>query len=92
MSQWADPNYAIPGWPVVDGPAQQGDILSAVTNAKEDGYFRPGQQMGIATGDGTSIGIHRNETVQETDWGFRDGQDPTIRRNDTQGDDQTAQP
>jgi hypothetical protein len=89
-AQWADPTQPIANWSVVDGPTQAGDVLATAKGDMSKGaYFRPGQQMGIATGNDSSIGVHDNGTVAETDWGFRPDDAPTIRRydgGDTQAD------
>ncbi len=77
---WADPHAAVPGWPVVAGPARAGDVLAMPRGKPDHWYFAPGQQMGIATGNNTSIGVRNNNAVQESDWGFRPDDRPTIRR------------
>lgn len=82
LDQWGDPKADIPGWPVVDGPAQAGDVLTDANPQPRHWYFRPGQAMGIATGDGTSVGVgvDENHQIKESDWGFRNGDQPVIRR------------
>jgi hypothetical protein len=79
-SDWADPAVDISGWNVVDGPIQANDVLAMPKGKPDHWYFQPGQQMGIATGDGTSIGIRNNNQIAESNWGFRDDDQPTIRR------------
>ncbi len=60
-------SYSVPGWPVVSGPAQAGDLLAF------QGH------VGIATGAGRSISASPSGVV-ESDWGFRSRQSPVIRR------------
>jgi RHS repeat-associated protein len=60
-------SYSVPGWPVVSGPAQAGDLLAY------QGH------VGIATGSGRSISASPSGVV-ENNWGFRSGQSPVIRR------------
>ena len=82
IADWADPNTDIPGWSVVDGPAQAGDVLANSKPIATHWYMSPGQSMGIATGDDTSIGVLDNNRVAESTFGFEDGHEPTIRRSD----------
>ncbi len=72
--QWADPSYSIEGWSVVTGPAQAGDIIAISMNG--NGYTG---HVGIVTGTSqtTSAG---NDKILTNNWGFRSGQNPTIRR------------
>lgn len=72
--QWADPSYQIEGWSVVQGPAQAGDIIAVKMNG--NGYTG---HVGIVTGQGqtTSAG---DKVILTNDWGFRAGDNPTIRR------------
>jgi hypothetical protein len=51
IDDWADPNSHIPDWPVVNGPAQAGDVLATSKPIPRHWYFSPGQSIGIATGD-----------------------------------------
>lgn len=60
-------NYAVPGWPVVSGPAQPGDLIA------DQGH------VGIVTGPGSSISASPGGVV-ENRWGFRPGQSPVVRR------------
>jgi RHS repeat-associated protein len=60
-------NYALPGWPVVSGPPQPGDLIAY------------GGHVGIVTGEKMSISASPNGRV-ENDWGFRRNQKPVIRR------------
>jgi RHS repeat-associated protein len=60
-------SYSVPGWPVVSGPAQPGDLLAY------QGH------VGIATGSGRTISASPSGVV-ENNWGFRSGQSPVIRR------------
>lgn len=60
-------DYSVPGWPVVTGPAQPGDLLAW------QGH------VGIASTNGRSISASP-QGVMENDWGFRSGQTPVIRR------------
>lgn len=60
-------DYTVPGWPVVSGPAQAGDLIAH------------GGHVAIVTGPGISISAAPHGVV-ENDWGFRDTQSPVIRR------------
>jgi hypothetical protein len=80
IGDWADPNTYIPNWPVVDGPVQAGDVLATSRPIPRHWYFSPGQSIGIATGDGTSLGIRDNNRIEESDHGLNPDHDPTIRR------------
>lgn len=42
--------------------------------------------MRVATGNGTSIGVIDNNRIGESDWGFRDGHNPTIWRSTQMAD------
>ena len=80
-ADWADPNSTIPGWmPVTDGSIRAGDVLATSKPAPRSWYEGGGQQLGIATGDGTSVGVVDNNRVGESDFGFRDGHNPTVWR------------
>jgi len=79
---WADPNSNIPGWSPVSGPPQAGDVLAASKPVRNDWYFGGGQQLGIATGNNTSIGINNSTHIGENDFGFQPSHDPTIWRSD----------
>ncbi len=63
----SDPNYELPGWPVITGTPQIGDLIAF------NGH------VGIVSGDKTTISAS-TDGVKENDWGFREGQKPTIRR------------
>lgn len=63
----SNPNYSVPGWPVVQGPAQAGGLIAY------QGH------VGIVTGEGRSISASPSGVV-ENDWGFHSGQTPIIRR------------
>lgn len=60
-------SYSVPGWPVVSGPAQAGDLIAYLGH------------VGIVTGPGRSISASPGGVV-ENDWGSRSGQTPVIRR------------
>jgi hypothetical protein len=77
---WANPKSYIPGFKTVDGPPQAGDILATAKPIQTDWYYGGGQQMGIASGQGSSIGIVNNMRIGENDFGHQDGHDPTIWR------------
>ncbi len=80
-ADWADPNSTIPGWQTVDdGSIQAGDVLATPKPIARNWYEGGGQQLGIATGNGTSIGIVDNNRVGESDFGLKDGQNPVVRR------------
>jgi len=63
----SNPNYSVPGWPVVSGPARAGDLLAE------------GGHVGIATGPRTTISASPGGVVENA-WGFRPDQAPVIRR------------
>lgn len=72
--QWGDPSYEIEGWVVVQDPTQPSDIIAIKIN-----YSDARGHAGIVTGTGetTSAG---STGVLSNDWGFREGQNPVIRR------------
>ena len=80
IADWANPDSTIPGWSTVDGPPQAGDVLATAKPIPSHWYMSPGQSLGIATGDGTSIGVRDNTRIAESDFGYGDGHDPTIWR------------
>ena len=88
---WADPNSNIPGWSPVSGPPQAGDVLAASKPVRNDWYFGGGQQLGIATGNNTSIGINNSTHIGENDFGFQASHDPTIWRNNQIAENQNTQ-
>jgi RHS repeat-associated protein len=59
--------YTVPGWPIVNGPAQAGDLIAY------QGH------VGIVVSPGRSISASPAGAV-ENNWGFRAGQTPVIRR------------
>ena len=63
----SDQNYAVPGWPVVSGPAQKGDLIA------DQGH------VGIVSGTSQTISASPSGVV-ENNWGFRQGQSPVVRR------------
>jgi RHS repeat-associated protein len=63
----SNPNYSVPGWPIVSGSAQPGDLVA------DRGH------VGIVTGAGRTISASPNGVV-ENNWGFRPGQTPIVRR------------
>ncbi len=63
----SDSNYVVSGWPVVQGPAQPGDLVAQ------------GGHVGIATSSSTTISAAPKGVV-ENDWGFRKGQNSVLRR------------
>ena len=83
---WANPNSNIPGFSPVQGPPQAGDILATQKPIQTDWYYGGGQQMGIATDSNSSIGITNNMRIGESDFGLKDGHDPTIWRADQAAD------
>jgi RHS repeat-associated protein len=74
-NQWADPEHNIPGWNnVVDNP-EPGDV-AAIGKSNSSGH------VGIVTGENqTTSAAHQG--VVTNDWGFREGQNPTFRRHDS---------
>jgi len=80
-TDWAKPTSSIPGWqPVNDDSVQAGDVLAMPKPIPLDSYHGGGQQLAIATGKGTSIGVVDNDRVGESDFGLKDGHDPTVWR------------
>ena len=84
---WGDPDVDIPGWKVVDGPPQKGDVLAdphGVQLGSVGGSLGiPTGHVAIATGDGTSVSAASSgdsDKVVENDWGFRPSQHMVIRR------------
>lgn len=87
-ADWADPSSTIPGWqPVTDGSVQPGDVLATPNPIARNWYEGGGQQLGVATGNGTSIGVIDNNRIGESDWGFQDGHDPVVWRSTQLADD-----
>lgn len=80
LSDWANPDAKIPGFAQVAGPPRAGDVLATPDPVRMDGYSPNGQSLGIATGNGTSIGIHAGQQIAENTFGHEDGHDPVIRR------------
>ena len=81
IADWADPRSNIPGWHAVgDGSIQPGDVLATAKPIPLSSYHGGGQQLGVATGDGTSIGIVDNDRIGENDFGHQDGHNPTTWR------------
>jgi len=92
IAHWADPDTEIPGWAVVrDGSIQPGDVLATAKPVPLSSYHGGGQQLGIATGNGTSIGIVDNDRVGESDFGHREGHDPVVRRSENLASANAAQ-
>lgn len=60
-------DYEVPGWPVVSGHPQPGDLIA------DKGH------VGIYTGDGKTISASTGGVV-ENNWGSRKDQKPIIRR------------
>jgi hypothetical protein len=79
---WGNPRSSIPGFRTVNGPPQAGDILATQKPIQTDWYYGGGQQMGIATGKDSSVGILNNMRIGESDFGLKDGHEPTIWRSD----------
>ncbi len=65
--QLSDPDFNLPGWPRVSGPAQAGDLVAH------------GGHVGIATSPSTTISASPNGKV-ENNWGFRKGQEGVVIR------------
>ena len=62
----SDPNYEVPGWPVLYGPPAPGGLVAS------------GGHVGIVTGDGKTISATPTGK-KENDWGVRSGQNPVFR-------------
>jgi hypothetical protein len=81
IADWADPSSAIPGFaPVSDGSVQAGDVLATAKPIPKNWYTGKGQYLGIATGDGTSLGIVDNDRIGENQFGLLPGHDPVVWR------------
>jgi len=81
IGAWAAPQSNIPGWhPVSDGTVQAGDVLATPKPIAQDWYHGGGQQLGVATGNGTSVGIVDNDRIGENTFGLEDGHGPTVWR------------
>ena len=61
------PDDEVPGWPIVSGPAQPGDLVAH------------GGHVGIATSSNMTISASPNGVI-ENRWGFRPDQQSVIRR------------
>ena len=72
-ADWANPDFAIPGWRVLSDKetAMPGDVAAMITGGV--GYTG---HVAIVTGDRQTTGTSNDfpEKVRETDWGFRDDQ------------------
>lgn len=79
---YANPEYEIPGLPVVAGPPLPGDIIAIPHDyADASGHVAIVVSYDPATGTGKSVSVSSaNGKVVTSDWGFRPGQSPTIRR------------
>lgn len=64
----ADSSYVLPGWPVVQGPAQPGDLIAF------------GGHMGIVSGDKKTTHASSKRGKVETDWGFTDDERGAVIR------------
>src|SRR5690606_20238520 len=76
--QWADPNYHIPGWRVLEPNEnpQPGDVVAEAIN-----YSDATGHVAIVVGHNKTIGTSSKENkISETDWGFRSGQRVVFRR------------
>ncbi|MBF0562904.1 MAG: hypothetical protein HQL37_13000 [Alphaproteobacteria bacterium] len=81
IADWADCRSSIPGWqPVTDGSIQAGDVLATPSRMPLSWFYGGGQQLAVATGKGTSIGVVDNDRVGESDFGLKDGHNPTVWR------------
>jgi RHS repeat-associated protein len=71
--QWADPDYEIPGWRVLspDEKPMPGDVAAQKIN-----YSDATGHSAVVTEDGKTVGTSSigEESIKETDWGFRDVQ------------------
>jgi RHS repeat-associated protein len=79
-AEWGDPDAYIPGYPLVNGPPEPGDVLSDRSHTAiysplpKGGPGTVSAAVPFAGGSGPLGGVVHN------DWGFRQGQKPTIRR------------
>jgi len=91
IDAWASPSSAILGWqPVSDGSVQAGDVLATTKRIPQSWYNGGGQQLGIATGEGTSVGIVDNDRVGENTFGHEPDHNPTVWRSTQLSDGPTA--
>jgi RHS repeat-associated protein len=74
--QWADPNVDIPGFPIVSGPPQPGDIIAEAHETPDaTGH------VGIVTGDNSTVSQSSiTDRIEENNWGFRPEDNVTVRR------------
>lgn len=73
-SQWADPNYDIPGWKVVTN-SRWGDVAAEAIN-----YSDATGHVVIVRWHGYTIGTVHGTRIGITDWGYRPGQNVVFRR------------
>lgn len=90
--EWADPSVNIPSYVVVsDGSLHSGDVIAAKT---EHGSYHVGLYAPILDSDNGTVSAATGGLggffgeVTHSNWGFREGQNPTVRRlwNDTNRD------
>lgn len=72
--QWADPKVAIPGWAVVDGEPQPGDVV-ALKRISSDATGH----VAVVVAPGRSVGAHY-DMVKEGTFGFEPDYTYTFRR------------
>jgi hypothetical protein len=73
---FADKDLVLPGLEVVDGPPQPGDVLAIA-----EFYLDASGHVGIVVDGGHTLSVNTNlGRPVVSDWGFRPGQNPTIRR------------
>lgn len=78
---YADPNFEIPGLPVVPGPPQPGDIVAI---AEPNPRLNDTGHVGIVVGPGATMSVVSGTgKVGITPFGFRKTESPTIRRYDS---------
>ncbi|MEW4366563.1 RHS repeat-associated core domain-containing protein [Aliikangiella maris] len=73
--QWADKNYQIEGWTPVTGPPKPGDIIAEAST----GFSDATGHVAVVTGERESTSASYYGVITN-DYGFRSGQNPTIRR------------
>jgi len=72
--QWADKNYKIPGWVVVDSP-EPGDVCAEAHN-----YRDATGHVAIVVCTGRTVGVVNGSEIDVGSFGFRASNNPTFRR------------
>jgi RHS repeat-associated protein len=81
--EWSNPDVRIPGYVTIsDGSLKLGDVVASATS---NGYYHVGLYAPLQADSTSSLGTVSaaaglSSAVVHNDWGFRDGQNPTVRR------------